>query len=152
MSHRTFIATVLAASALGLTAGCSTLDTRDYPRSDARVEQSVAYGVVESVRPARIDEDHAALGTVTGAVLGGLIGNGIGHGLGRAAATVVGAVAGGVGGNAVEQRLTRDNAQEIVVRLDSGRTVAVTQGGRDVETGERVRVLTGPSGSRVERA
>jgi outer membrane lipoprotein SlyB len=67
------------------------------------------------------------------------------------AATVVGAVAGGIGGNAVERKLTKDNGEEIVVRLDSGRTVAITQGGHSAETGARVRVITGPSGSRVER-
>jgi hypothetical protein len=32
--------------------------------SPARVEQNVAYGVVESVRPVRVEEDHGATGTV----------------------------------------------------------------------------------------
>jgi outer membrane lipoprotein SlyB len=144
------VVAALAATAIAI-AGCSTLDTQDYSSRDARVEQSVAYGVVESVRPVRIDEPHAPIGTIAGAAIGGLLGNEIGGGVGRVAATVVGAVAGGIGGNAVEKRLTRDNGEEIVVRLDGGRTVAVTQGGHSVETGDRVRVLTGPGGSRVER-
>jgi outer membrane lipoprotein SlyB len=68
------------------------------------------------------------------------------------ASTVVGAVAGGVGGNALEHEATAQNGEEIVVRLDHGGTIAVTQGGlRDFERGQRVRVLTGPEGSRVER-
>jgi outer membrane lipoprotein SlyB len=144
------VSAVLAVSAIAMTA-CSTLDPHDYRYSEARVEQSVAYGVVESVRPVRLGEDHAAVGTVAGAVLGGVLGNSIGAGLGRAAATVAGAVAGGIGGNAIEHRLTRENGEEVVVRLDGGRTVAITQGGHDLEVGERVRVLTGLDGSRVER-
>src|SRR5438105_15085545 len=109
MSQLRLTAAVLAAVAITVAAGCSTLDPQDYRRSDARVEQSVAYGVIESVRAVRLDENHAPLGTATGAVLGGLLGNEIGVGLGRAAATVVGAVAGGVGGAALEHRLTREN-------------------------------------------
>jgi outer membrane lipoprotein SlyB len=146
------VAAVLAASAIAMTAGCSTLGADDYRYGDARVEQSVAYGVVESVRPVRVEEDHGAVGTVAGAVLGGVLGNEIGAGLGRAAATVAGAVAGGIGGNALEHGLTRDNGEEVVVRLDNGALVSIVQGGQGLRGGDRVRVLTGPSGSRVERA
>ena len=152
MRHRT-IAAVLAASAFAVSAGCSTYGPQDYSYSEARAEQSVAYGTVESVRPARLNEDHAVVGTVAGAVLGGLIGNSLFHGGGRAASTVVGAVAGGVGGNALEHHVTEQDGAEIVVRLDRGRTIAVVQPGlRDFEVGQRVRVLTGPDGSRVEHA
>jgi outer membrane lipoprotein SlyB len=142
---------VLAASAIMMTAGCSTVGPQDYGYGDARVEQSVAYGVVESVRPVRVEEDHGAIGAVAGAVVGGVLGNEIGGGLGRAAATVAGAVAGGIGGNALEHRLTRDNSEEVIVRLNNGRTVAVVQGAHGLNADDRVRVLTGPSGSRVER-
>ena len=141
-----------AACAITVTAGCATLGSDDYTYRDARVEQSVAYGVVESVRPVRLNEEHAPIGTIAGAALGGILGNEIGHGLGRAAATVAGAVAGGIGGNAVEHRLMERNGEEIVVRLDNGRIVEITQGGNAVGVGERVRVLSGPNGSRVERA
>src|SRR5437868_11404506 len=129
-SHTTptrLVVSIVAAAAVSVTAACSTLGEDDYAYSDARVEQGVAYGVVESVRPVRLNEDHAPLGTIAGAALGGILGNDIGHGLGRAAATVAGAVAGGVGGNALEHGLTRQNGEEIVVRLDHGELVAITQ-------------------------
>jgi outer membrane lipoprotein SlyB len=43
--------------------------------------------------------------------------------------------------------------EEVVVRLDSGQTVAVVQGGsQGFERGQRVRVLTGARGTRVELA
>jgi outer membrane lipoprotein SlyB len=150
MKQRLMAAT-LAAAALALTAGCSTFGPQDYDYSEARSVQSVAYGTVESVRPVRVDEDHAGVGTAAGAVLGGLLGSTLFHGAGAVASTVVGAVAGGVGGNALEHEATARNGDEIVVRLDRGRTIAVVQGGfRDFEAGQRVRVLTGSEGTRVE--
>jgi outer membrane lipoprotein SlyB len=57
----------------------------------------------------------------------------------------------GYGGNALEHWLTRDNGEEIVVRLDNGALFSIVQRGHGLRTGDRVRVLTGPSGSRVER-
>ena len=144
------IALVLAAAALTAT-GCASNGPADYSYREARVEQSVSYGRVESVRPVRIDEDHAPVGTIAGAAIGGLLGNQIGHGAGRGVATILGAVGGGFAGNAIEHKATEQNGAEIVVRLDSGRTVAVTQGGAEgFQRGDRVRVLSGPAGSRVE--
>src|SRR5437867_10519791 len=98
MMDRTLPPSLFAACAITVIAGCATLEPDDYAYSDARVEQSVAYGIVESVKAVRLNEDHAPVGTIAGAALGGILGNDIGHGLGRAAATVAGAVAGGIGG------------------------------------------------------
>ncbi len=140
------------AAALALTA-CASVGPNDYSRSEARVVQTVAYGTVESVRAARLTEDKPIVGTLAGAALGGLLGNSIGHGGGRAAATVIGAVGGGIAGNAIERHATAQDGQEIVIRLDNGTTIAVVQvAAQGFETGQRVRVLTGPKGSRVEPA
>lgn len=134
-----------------LLAGCASSGPQDYSRSEARVVQTVAYGTVESVRPVRIAEDRPIVGTVAGAALGGLLGNQIGHGGGRAAATVIGAVGGGIAGNAIERNVSGQDGQEIAVRLDNGSTIAIVQPGvQGFEAGQRVRVLTGPKGSRVE--
>jgi outer membrane lipoprotein SlyB len=148
---KTLLLVVLAA-ALGLTA-CAGVGPQDYSRSEARVIQTVAYGTVESVRAVRLTEDKPIVGTVAGAALGGLLGNSIGHGGGRAAATVIGAVGGGIAGNAIERHATAQDGQEIVIRLESGAAIAIVQGGtQGFEAGQRVRVLTGPKGSRVEPA
>jgi len=145
--------TVFLAVIVAIVAGCASVGPQDYGRSEARVVQTVAYGTVEGVRTVRITEDKPIVGTVAGAALGGLLGNSIGHGGGRAAATVIGAVGGGIAGNAIERHATAQDGQEIVVRLDNGTTIAVVQGGaQGFETGQRVRVLTGPKGSRVEPA
>jgi len=145
------IGTVLVASALAITGGCATYGPQDYSYSEARTVESVAYGTVESVRPARLNEDHAPVGTIAGAAIGGLLGNSIGEGNGIA--TILGAVGGGLAGNAIEHNASAQNGEEIVVRLDNGPTIAVVQGGSQwFERGQRVRVLSGPRGSRVEHA
>ena len=142
---------ILLVALLSLGAACAS-GPNDYSASEARVVQTVAYGTVESVRAVRITEDKPFVGTVTGAALGGLLGNQIGHGGGRAAATVIGAVGGGIAGNAVERHVTAQDGQEVVVRLESGNTIAVVQPGmQNFSIGERVRVLTGPKGTRVEQ-
>jgi outer membrane lipoprotein SlyB len=144
---------MLLAALVTIAAGCASGGSNDYARSEARVVQTVAYGTVESVRPVRLTEDKPIVGTLAGAALGGLLGNSIGHGGGRAAATVIGAVGGGIAGNAIERSVTAQDGQEIVVRLEDQTTIAVVQGGtQDFEAGQRVRVLTGPKGSRVETA
>jgi outer membrane lipoprotein SlyB len=144
--------TLVIAIAAG-SAGCASVGPHDYTRGEARSVQTVAYGVIESVRAAKITEDQPIVGTLAGAALGGLLGNSIGHGGGRAAATVIGAVGGGIAGNAIERSVTAQNGEELVIRLDSGSTIAVVQGGsQGFAVGQRVRVLTGAKGARVEPA
>jgi outer membrane lipoprotein SlyB len=135
-----------------LLAGCASERSHDYAQSEAGAVQSVVYGTVQSVRAVKIKGDSAVVGTVTGAVIGGLLGNQVGHGGGRAAATVIGAVGGGIAGNAIERKLDEQDGKEVVIQLDNGATVAIVQPGpQNFEAGDRVRVLTGPKGSRVER-
>lgn len=141
---------LLAAAILALAAGCSSTGPRDYASSEARVIQTVAYGTVESVRPVRLSEDEPIEGIFAGAAIGGLLGESIGNG--GVGAVLLGTVAGGFAGNAVQRDLSDQDGQEIVIRLDSGSTIAVVERGRQAfEPGQRVRVLTGPKGSRVER-
>jgi len=148
MKHLFVIAVVLLS-----VGGCASFAPQDYGYGEARSVQSVAYGTIESVRPVRLNEDHAPVGTIAGAAIGGLVGNSIGHGDGRGIATVLGAVGGGLAGNAIEHNATAQNGEEIIVRLDSGATIAVVQAGsQGFEAGQRVRVLSGPKGSRVEHA
>jgi outer membrane lipoprotein SlyB len=136
-----------------LAGGCATFSPADYDYREARAVQTVVYGTIQSVRPVRLNEDEAPVGTIAGGAIGGLLGNSIGHGGGRAAATILGAVGGGFLGNSIEHGSTAQNGEEIVVRLDSGATIAVVQGGPErFEAGQRVRVLTGPRGARVEHA
>ena len=147
------IAAMLAGSALAIAGGCASFAPQDYGYSEARSIESVVYGTIESVRPVRLNEDHGGVGSAAGAVIGGLAGNELGHGAGRAVTTILGAIGGGLAGNAIERNATAQSGTEIVVRLDSGASIAVVQGASEqFETGQRVRVLTGRGGSRVEHA
>ncbi|MDH4259167.1 MAG: hypothetical protein OEW16_02575 [Gammaproteobacteria bacterium] len=62
-------------------------------------------------------------------------------GSGRRIAAAVGAVAGAVAGQAIEEHAAREDAWQITVELDGGRTIAVEQS-RDesFRIGERVRI------------
>jgi len=151
--NQRWIAFALAASALAATAGCATNDgPRDYRAGEERAVQHVTYGTVQSVRTVHVDKDGAPVGTIAGAAVGGILGSQVGHGSGRGVGAVLGAVGGGLAGNAIEHRVTEHEAQEITVRLDDGSTIAVVQGGpAELRPGDRVQVLSGPRGARVER-
>jgi outer membrane lipoprotein SlyB len=147
---KSLIAAALIAAALS-SAGCASYAPNDYSYGEARAVQNVSYGTVESVRPVRINDPAPGGGTVAGAAIGGLLGNVIGHG--RGLTTVLGAVGGGLAGNAIERDASTGNGEEIVVRMDGGGSIAVVQ--RALEAfvpGQRVRVLMGPRGARIEHA
>ena len=119
-----------------LAVGCSSIET-------------VAQGTVESVRPVRLSEDKPTEGIFAGAAIGSLIGESLGGG--GVGAALLGTVAGGFAGNAIQRKPGYQDAHEIVIRLDNGSSIAVVQPGmQHFEPGQRVRILTGPKGSRVE--
>lgn len=104
-------------------------------------------GTVESVQQVYAQDGNGShlLGTAIGAIAGGLLGNTVGKGDGRKAATVAGAVAGGAVGNGVAKRNAGGNggtpAWRVVVRLDNGRALTVTQRADPrVQRGDRVQV------------
>jgi len=134
-----------------LVAGCAQgLGGSSYTREEARVEQNVRMGIVESVRPVQIEGTRSGVGPAAGAVVGGIAGSTVGGGRGSAAAAVLGAVAGGVAGQAVEQGTTRTNGVEVTVKLNSGALVAIVQAADETfKPGDRVRILSDGRTSRV---
>jgi outer membrane lipoprotein SlyB len=139
---------LVAATALGGCAG--SLSGSSYSRSEARQEQTVRLGVVESVRPVTIEGEKGVLGAVTGAVVGGYAGSNVGGGRGSELATVLGAVAGGVAGSAIEGKVNTKQGLEITVKLDNGQLIAVTQeADEQFRPGDKVRVLSGGGTTRV---
>lgn len=110
-------------------------------------------GVVESVRAVKLEGTESGVGAVAGGVVGGVAGSSVGGGKGSAIGAVLGAVAGGVAGAAVEEAVTRKSGIEVVVRLDSGRTIAVVQEdtGESFARGDRVRLLESGGQARVTR-
>lgn len=133
-------------------AGCASgKGSGDYGRAEARRVYEVKMGVVENVRAVKLEGTDSGVGPVAGAAVGGIAGSEVGHGKGSAVGAILGAVAGGLAGAAAEEGITRKPGQEITVRLDSGRTIAVVQEdtGEPFARGDRVRILESGGQARV---
>ncbi len=142
----------MAAMAALVLAGCASgLGSGDYERREARKVYEVKMGVVEAVRQVRLEGTETGVGTAAGGVVGGVAGSGVGGGKGKIIGAVLGAVAGGMAGAAVEEGVTRKQGLELTVRLDTGRTIAVTQedSGEDFRVGDRVRVMESSGQARI---
>ncbi len=147
------IVAFIGLTATTLMSGCAPgLGGDSYSREQARREQSVRMGVVDSVREVQIEGTRSGIGPAAGAVVGGIAGSGVGQGRGAAVGTVLGGVAGGVAGQAVEQAATRQAGIEITVRLDNGQFIAVTQAADQAfKPGDRVRLISDGGTTRVTR-
>lgn len=140
--------------AAALLAGCASSKSGDvYTRDQARREQTIRMGIIESVRPVTMEGTKSAVGPMAGAAVGGIAGSTLGHGKGSAVTAVIGAVAGGLAGAAIEEGVTRRQALEITVRLDNGQFLAIVQEGDAAEfrPGDRVRLLSTGGETRVSR-
>jgi outer membrane lipoprotein SlyB len=144
---------VVAALATVLT-GCAApgLGGGSYSREQARREQTVRMGHVESVREVKLEGTRSGIGPGAGAVAGGIAGSSIGHGRGSALGAVAGAVVGGIAGQATEQGFTAKRGVEVTVKLDNGQMVAIMQQADETfRPGDRVRILSDGATSRVTR-
>ena len=137
-----------------LLAGCASSKSGDvYTRDQARREQTIRMGVVESVREVLMEGTKSGVGTIAGGAIGGIAGSTLGGGKGSAVTAVIGAVVGGLAGAAVEEGVTRKQALEVTVKLDSGQMLAIVQESDPAEfrPGDRVRILSNYGESRVTR-
>ncbi len=134
-------------------AGCAQgLGGATYSREEARREQNVRMGMVESVRPVQIEGTRTPIGPAAGAVVGGIAGSTVGGGRGSDIAAVLGAVAGGLVGAAAEQGVTKRQGVEVTVKLDNGALLAIVQeADEEFKPGDRVRILSNGQNSRVTR-
>jgi outer membrane lipoprotein SlyB len=139
---------------LALLAGCASSKSGDvYTRDQARREQNIRMGVVESVREVLMEGTKSPVGAIAGAAVGGVAGSTLGGGRGSTIAAVIGAVAGGLAGSAIEEGVTRKQAMEITVKTDNGHLIAIVQEGDPLEfrPGDRVRIISSGGESRVTR-
>lgn len=135
-----------------LLAGCAaSLSSDTYRRSQVMKAQSVEMGIVDSIRPIKIEGRRDGIGTTAGAVLGGIAGSKAGGGdRANAAGAVVGAIVGGIAGHAIEEQTTAREGIEVTVKLDSGRMIAVVQEALErFRPGDRVRILSDGRTTRV---
>ena len=139
---------------LAVLAGCATSKSGDvYTRDQARREQNIRMGVVESVREVLMEGTKSPVGAIAGAAVGGVAGSTLGGGKGSTIAAVIGAVAGGLAGSAIEEGVTRKQAMEITIKMDNGQLIAIVQEGDPLEfrPGDRVRIISSGGESRVTR-
>ena len=108
------------------------------------VVQRTEYGVVEAIEMYRAGNNAPiGLGAIVGGVAGGIIGHQFGSGSGNTAATIAGAIVGGAIGNQVERTQAGERFR-VIVRLDSGGSVALDQVGQgELRVGDRVRIVDG---------
>ncbi len=134
-----------------LLAACASSNSGSvYSRDEARKVQTVKTGVVESVRPVKLEGTKSPVGTIAGGAVGGIAGSSVGGGRGSAIAAVIGAVVGGLAGSAAEEGITRKDGLEITVKLDGGGLVAVVQeADESFKAGEKVRLVENGSTTRV---
>lgn len=145
------ICVMILMTAAAVSAGCATpASGRVYSRDEARMAWDVRFGEVMAVDEAIIEGRRTPLGRIGG----GWIGYEAGRAVGSHVSGAVGAVAGAVAGQAIEERATREDAWQITVELESGRTIAVVQAqDQAFQVGERVRVYMRRDGAaRVGKA
>ena len=128
--------------------GCaSSSSPSTYSRKSVNKSHSVRLGTVESVRYVKLEGTRSGAGAVTGAVAGGIAGSTIGHNTGSRLGAVGGAAIGAAGGAFAEEKLTGSKGLEIVVKLDSGKSIVVAQKADILfSKGNRVRVIKSPEG------
>lgn len=126
------------------------------PRSQTQVMQTLELGTVVTVKNVVVEGERTGLGGWGGAAVGAAAASPRDgrYGTEERLASAAGGVAGAVAGQAIEEVATREQAQEITIQLDSGRTVMITQETPDglFQQGDRVQVAHGPGSARVRMA
>ena len=111
--------------------------------SQTQYPPEIRQGRIEQITDVPITHPHQmGVGAILGGVAGAGLGSLVGAGSGKDVAIAVGAIAGAVGGNYLEQKQDAPTSgQQIVVRLNSGVLVVITQNANSaLYVGERVYV------------
>jgi len=102
--------------------GCAP---KGYAQSTVGQNMQVEPGVVQSVKQVVIDGNGIGntLGGIVGTVAGTAAGRQVGGGTGQVVASVLGAALGSVAGGSIGDQMDTNYGQEVVVRLNNGRTM-----------------------------
>jgi outer membrane lipoprotein SlyB len=156
MIVRPAAAALAAIAAISMTlGGCArevggdVYDTRDLSAA-VRTER----GVVESVRPVRLQDgerlQEPGLGALIGGAAGGAVGREIGAGWGQIVAIGAGIVLGAAAGALAQGELSKQDGLEYVVKTTDGRLFTIVQGVEDpIATGSPVFIQFGDSRTRA---
>ena len=139
-------------------AGCATGSSsgREYSAKQSRQPLTVVEAVVQSVSAVVIapEDNETGGGQVAGGLIGAIVGSGAGDRGGRnsQAGAVLGGVLGSLAGTKAQKAFQRKEGLQIIVRLEGGELLAVTQDA-DVPfaAGELVYVLRGNGETHISK-
>lgn len=138
--------------AMGLAACGANLNNDRYETSGTGTVNTVSEGVIINVRRVTIADQDGEVGQLAGGLVGAVAGGMLGddNKITQTISAVGGAVLGGYVGGKMEEGLSSQGGIEYIVKLDSGRTITLTQGD-DVEftVGQSVYVLDADYGERA---
>ncbi len=142
---------LLLITTLGLAACGADLDINHYATSGTGAVNTVSSGTIISARPVTIADDDTEIGQTAGGIVGGVAGSMLGdNGLTQTIGAVGGAVLGGYLGGKAQAGLSAQSGLEYIVKLDSGKSVTLTQGDDTVfSVGQSVYVLDADYGERA---
>ena len=139
-------------------AGCATGSSsgREYSAKQSRQPLTVVEAVVQSVSAVVIapEDNETGGGQVAGGVIGAIVGSGAGDRGGRnsQAGAVLGGVLGSLAGTKAQKAFQRKEGLQIIVRLEGGELLAVTQDADvPLAAGELVYVLRGNGETRISK-
>ena len=133
--------------------GCSYSSLRPeiVDRSDAQRMQTVIFATVVSIDRVILSGD-GDTGAVAGAIIGGVAGSSVtDSGKESDIAGVLGALVGSAVGSKIGDAATRKPAIELLLDLDSGKSVSIIQeeGNYSFAVGQRVKIIKNKGKSRV---
>ena len=114
--------------------------------------QSVSYGTVVAAKAVTIQDKPDSSKAVGGAAVGAVAGAAIaGHGR-HFGGAIIGGMAGAAVGSAVAKSESVKPGTELIIKLESGQEIAIQiPGQQNFLAGDRVRLTSGPNGTKVER-
>jgi outer membrane lipoprotein SlyB len=129
-----------------------------YTAYDAGRPMTVEYGVVDTVRPVKIQGQPTGAGAAVGSTVGAIAGAAAGsnnsyyYSSGSWWGAIAGALLGGMVGSAIEAGASQADGLEVRVQMDDGQTLVLIQGAEEsFQPGDQVEILTAPDGtSRVQ--
>jgi outer membrane lipoprotein SlyB len=114
--------------------------------------QTVSYGAIVSAKAVTIQDKPSGSKTMGGAAVGAVAGAAIaghGHHFGGA---IIGGLAGAAIGSAADKADSVKPGTELIIKLDNGQEIAIQiPGTLNFLPGDRVRMISGSSGTKVER-
>ncbi|WP_419240230.1 glycine zipper 2TM domain-containing protein [Photobacterium leiognathi] len=122
------VASLCLIAALGVSGCAQNPYGNAYDVGEARTVQNVLTGTITKLDAVTMSGGgESTIGTIAGGAVGAILGSKIGGGSGSDIAAIGGGLAGAALGNKAGDAISQRNGVNIVIKLDSGRTIAVVQ-------------------------